>query len=159
MLRNNEETGQLTLLVIGFVTIAAVLVTVGVDVSKLFLARRALSSAADAAALDAAQSVDRTTLYRDGVRCGELLPLDPDGAARAADVAAADAADDLRHAFATLDAPLTTTDGGRVTVTWHGEVVLPFRRVMALLLPGSAGRVGVDATAHAESPLTSPGGC
>ena len=53
-----DDAGQLTLLIIGFTALATLLILVGVDVSKVFLARRALSSAADAAALAAAQSVN-----------------------------------------------------------------------------------------------------
>jgi hypothetical protein len=93
------------------------------------------------------------------VRCGALLPLDPDAAIAAVGRTADDAAPDLRHSFVQLDPPRTSVESGTVTVSWRGQVSLPFRRVVALLLPGSAGRVAVDVVAHAQSPLTSAGGC
>ena len=83
--RPSGDEGQLTLLIIGFVAIAAVLIVIGVDASKVFLAQRALSSAADAAALSASQAVDKAAIYAGtGGRCGGLLPLDDVEASRRA---------------------------------------------------------------------------
>jgi len=158
--RRHDERGQLTLLIIGLVAIAALLIVVAIDVSKVFLARRALSSAADAAALAAAQAVDKAAVYRGDGGCGSLLPLDPAQAASYADAALADDEGDLRQTFVSLDAAQTDVQTGTVTVHVGGEVAVPFGKVLALLLPGHAdGRVHVDATAHAQSPLTAPGGC
>ena len=156
-----RDDGQLTLLIIGFVAIAAMLVVVGVDASKVFLARRALSSAADAAALAAAQAVDKAAIYAGtGGGCGGLLPLDPADAAQRAALALDDQTAGLRSTFATLDAPQTDVSGGTVAVHLSGRVALPFGHVLALLVPGHAdGAVRVDATSHARSPLTVPGGC
>lgn len=160
MLRHDDDSGQLTLMIIGFVAIAAMLVIVGVDVSKVFLARRALSSAADAAALSAAQGVDKAAIYGGAGGCGGLLPLDPATAAAYAGNTLDDDADDLRQTFAALDAPETQVQNGTVSVHLGGEVALPFGSVMAVLLPGhSNGRVRVDVTAHAQSPLSINGGC
>jgi hypothetical protein len=155
------DDGQLTLLIIGFVAIAAVLVVVGVGASKVFLAQRALSSAADAAALSAAQAVDKTAIYSgSGGGCGGLLPLDDAEAADRAATAVDDQSDSLRSTFATLDPPQTDVTAGTVAVHLSGRVALPFGRVLALLVPGhSDGRVEVGATSHAQSPLSAPGGC
>jgi hypothetical protein len=154
-----RDDGQLTLLVIGYTTIAAVLVLVGVDASKVFLARRALSSAADSAALAAAQAVDRGAIYAgDGGQCGGLLPLDP---LRAADLAGQTLADDeadLRHQFARLDPAATDVAEGRVTVRLGGEVAVPFGSVLAMLTAGD-GRMDVAVASSAQSPVTAPGGC
>lgn len=159
--RAGKDDGQLTLLIIGFVAIAATLVVVGVDASKVFLARRALSSAADAAALAASQAVDRSAVYAGiGGGCGGLLPLDADEAARRAALAVGDQSAGLRGTFATLDDPQTVVAGDTVAVHLVGRVALPFGHVLAVLLPGhDDGRVQIDATAHAQSPLTEPGGC
>lgn len=159
--RPRSDDGQLTLLIIGFVAIAATLVVIGVDASKMFLARRALSSVADSAALAAAQAVDRDAIYAGtGGGCGNLLPLDPIRAGELADTAVSDDGDDLRHTFAALDPPDTRVDNGTVTVHLSGDISLPFGRVVALLVPGHAdGRAHIDVTAHARSPLTAPGGC
>ena len=72
-------------LIIGYTAIAAVLITVGIDTSKVFLAQRALASAADSAALAAAQGVERQAIYAGaGLRCGQPLPLDQQHAAELA---------------------------------------------------------------------------
>jgi hypothetical protein len=159
--RRRGDEGQLTLLVIGYVAIAAVLVVLGIDASKVFLARRALASAADAAALAAAQGVDRSAIYAGtGGGCGRLLPLDPVRAGALAAQTFGDDADGLRSTFATLDPPSTQVDAGTVTVSLSGDVAVPFGSVLAVLLPGHGdGRVHVAVTSSAQSPETAPGGC
>lgn len=160
MLTGRDERGQLTLLIIGFVGIAALLVLVAVDVSKVFLARRALSSAADAAALAATGGVDKSALYDGRGGCGGLLPLDNGVATQLAAESVQDDADDLRHTFAAVDAPATVVAGGTVSVQLDGDVALPFGRVLDLLLPGHpGGHVHVTVVSHAQSPLTATGGC
>jgi hypothetical protein len=149
------------MLVVGFVTIAALLIVAGVDASKVFLARRALSSAADSAALAASQAVDKAAIYAgNGGGCGGLLPLDGSTAhQRAADAVERDSVS-LRQTFASLDDPQTQVSDGTVDVRLSGTIDVPFGRVLALLVPGHPdGRVRIDATAHARSPLTAPGGC
>lgn len=155
-----DDDGQLTLLIIGFVSIAALLIVVGVDASKVFLARRALSSTADSAALAAAEAVDRAAVYGGQSGCGGLLPLDEAAAGRLAAGAVDDAAASLRHTFLTLDAPDTSVVEGTVTVRLGGAVQVPFGKVLALLVPGHPhGTVDVGVVAHAQSPLSLPGGC
>jgi uncharacterized membrane protein len=156
-----SDDGQLTILIIGFVAIAAMLVVAGIDASKVFLAQRALSSAVDAAAVAAAQAVDKDAIYAGtGGGCGGLLPLDVAAAQQRADAAVDEQNSSLRSTFATLDAPQTDVSGGTVTVHLSGRVALPFGRVLALLVPGhDDGRVQVDTASHAQSPLSVPGGC
>lgn len=154
-----EDEGQITLLLIGYAAVALVLVVVGVDVSAVFLARRALASVADAAALDAAQQVDRTAVYGGALGgCGTALPLDADAArVRATDVVADDAAD-LRSAFRRLDPADVSVDGGTVTVHLSGRAKVPFGRLLAALVPGhDDGAVDIDVTAHARSPVSATG--
>lgn len=159
--RSGRDEGSLALLVIGYAAILALLIVVGVDVSKAFLARRALSSLADSAALAAAQSLDRQAVYTgQGGGCGDLLPLDADAAAQSVAVTVDDDMADLRHTFAVVAPPETTVVGGTVTVHLSGDIAVPFGRALALLLPGhDDGRVHIDATASAQSPVTTPGGC
>ncbi|HEU5034545.1 MAG TPA: pilus assembly protein TadG-related protein [Mycobacteriales bacterium] len=156
-----REDGSLTLLVIGYTVIAAVLVVAAVDVSKVFLARRALSSAADAAALAAAQSLDREAIYSGAAGgCGDLLPVDLSGARQAVETAFADDLAGLRQTFANLSAPVTEITRGSVTVRVGGDVAVPFGKVLALLDPARGdGRVHVDVSASAESPVRAPDGC
>jgi uncharacterized membrane protein len=160
MLTRRGDDGQLTLLIIGFVTIAALLVIVGVDVSRVFLARRALASTADAAALAAAQAVDRAAVYGGRSGCGGLLPVDADAAAHVVGTTVGDASDSLRRTFVALEAPDTSADAGTVTVRLSGDVRVPFGKVLALLVPGHPhGTVTVSVVSHAESSLSLPGGC
>ncbi len=161
MLKPGRDDGQLTLLVIGFCLVAATLVVVAVDVSKVFLARRALSSVADSAALQAAQALDREAIYAGRAGgCGSLLPLDPAAVRQSVWSAVDDDLADLRQTFAAVEPPAVDVAAGTVTVRLTGQVAVPFGRVLALLLPGHPdGRVAVGVTASAQSPLTTPGGC
>lgn len=161
MRRRSRDEGQLTLLVIGYTAIAAVLVLAGVDVSKVFLARRALASVADSAALAAAQTVDRAALYAgDAGGCGGLLPIDAAAAADAVAETLDDDADDLRRTFAVVQPPQTSVRNRTVTVHLGGDVAVPFGKVLVLLDPRRPdGRVHVDVVAHAQSPIAAPGGC
>jgi hypothetical protein len=150
-----RDRGSITPLIIGYAAIAIALVMIGVDVSKVFLAERALSSAADTAALAAAQGVDVASVYDGpGVRCGRALPLDPRHAqALAADSVAAEAAD-LRHAVVTLTGPRTTLQGGTVGVALSAQVALPFGRVVGWLDPALPdGRIPIHESAFARSPV------
>lgn len=155
------DNGSILVLVIGYTAIGAVLMVVGIDLSSVFLARRALSSAADSAALAAAQGIDRQQVYDGpGPRCGQSLPL---SRGRAVDLAvAAFAADQpgLHHAFRSVVGPDVAVAGGTVAVTVSGEVRLPFAKVVAWLDPGShGGAVEVSATSHASSPVAGDAGC
>ena len=76
MSRRRDEEGTVLLLTIGMSVVLLLLVAVVVDVSSVVLAKRALSNAADGAAVAAAQQADRSALNADGL--GERLPLDPD---------------------------------------------------------------------------------
>jgi hypothetical protein len=153
-----RDEGSLSLLIIGFVAIAAALIVICVDVSKVFLARRALASAADAAALAAAAAVDRNAVYDHGISCGELLPLDPQRAQELATNAVLDDASDLDRVVSHLQAPTAEVDGGTVTVRLSADVSVPFGRVVTMLT-GAGGPINVAVAAHAQSPLSQPGGC
>jgi uncharacterized membrane protein len=159
--RSDRDDGSILLLVIGYTAIAAVLIAVGVDASKVFLARRALSAAADSAALAAAQGIDTRAVYDgSGIRCGARLPLSRDHAAALAAATARAAAPGLLRTFAFLDAPQTSVARGTVTVVLGGEVAVPFARVLTWLDPRHpSGRVGITETSHAESPVVGVGGC
>ena len=155
----SSESGQITLLVIGYVSIALVLIVAGIDASKVFLAERALSSAADSAALAAAEGVDTNAVYAGpGIRCGTTLPLDPDKAAGLAVTAVDDEGDDLRHTFSLLAAPRTAVAGSDVEVQLSGEVSVPFGKLLGWLDPRYPdGRVPVTEAAHATSPVAGVG--
>jgi hypothetical protein len=157
----SADEGSILVLVIGYTALAAILLIVGVDLSSVFLARRALSSTTDSAALAAAQGIDRSRLYDGpGLDCGESLPL---ARGRAVDLATAAVNDDrpgLRRTFRSVEAPQVTVAGGTVGVRVAGEVRMPFSRVVSWLDPASDdGAIRISATSHARSPVTGPAGC
>jgi Putative Flp pilus-assembly TadE/G-like len=153
--REGGDDGSILVLIIGYTAIAAVLIVVGIDVSKVFLAQRALASTADSAALAAAQGVDTHAVYDGpGLRCGAPLPLDQQRAADLAGMAVAGQAGSLRHTFASLAPPETSVGGGTASVELSGEVAVPFGRVLAWLDPSHpGGTVRVTETSRARSPV------
>jgi Putative Flp pilus-assembly TadE/G-like len=155
-----RDDGSITVLIIGFTAIAAVLVVMGIDISKVFLAQRALASAADAAAIAAAQGVDTERLYASsGPVCGHALHLDESDAAQRAQDSLAGERRSLDHVFASLQSPQTTVDGGTAEVRLNGRVAVPFGKVLAWLDPGrSDGLVKVSETSSARS-LVAGGSC
>ncbi|MHB8340529.1 MAG: pilus assembly protein TadG-related protein [Mycobacteriales bacterium] len=70
-----RDGGSILILTLGFVVTALLLVLAVTDASAVFLARRDLAAAADAAALDAAQQIDRAAVYQG--QDGSVLPLSP----------------------------------------------------------------------------------
>src|SRR4051794_18391183 len=132
--RNELDGGSILPLVIGYTAIAAVLVIIGIDLSCVFLGRRALSSTADSAALAAAEGVDRSRLYGGpGPQCGQPLPLSRGRAVELASAAVDAARPGLRGHFRSVAAPDVTLAGGTVGVRVAGEVRLPFARVVSWL--------------------------
>ena len=118
---SSGDEGQLILLILAYAVIAALLVTVVVDVSKVFLYRRSLVAAADGAALSAANQPDLAAVYNG---TGATLPLSRSGTEAAVRQYAADA--ELADRFEGFDVAGVETDGVTVTVTLRAAVPLPF---------------------------------
>lgn len=113
------DDGQITLLTIGFLAVALMLVVVVVSATGVHLERKRLVALADLAALDAADSLDGEAYLASGVadEVGEGgLPLRDAGVRDAVDrYVAADADETSRWAqFAVVDAG--TPDGRTATV-------------------------------------------
>ena len=134
-----RDEGSVLLLVIGFAGILLVLVAVVADVSAVVLAKRSVASAADGAAVSAAQALDLDAVYDQGL--GEQLPLST-GDARAR-VAAYEA--QARGQQPGLRLVLRLEERTAV-VTGSRTVRLPFR------LPGT-GPVRVTAVARSRAPV------
>jgi len=134
-----RDEGSVLLLVLGFAGILLTLVAVVVDVSAVVLAKRSIASAADGAAVSAAQALDLDAVYRAGL--GGQLPLSA-GDARAR-VAAYEG--QVRRQQPGLRLALRL-DGRTAVVTGSRTVRLPFR------LPGT-GPVRVSAVARARAPV------
>jgi Flp pilus assembly protein TadG len=141
-----EDDGQLLLLVLAYTVIAALLITVVVDVSQAYLYRRSLLAAADAAALSAANQPDLDAVYT-GVNPA-VLPLSRDGRLRAVEQYAADA--ELADRFRDFQVVTVDTDGAAVSVTLRAVVHLPLANLVTSRWDGG---YPVEARANARSPL------
>lgn len=131
-----DEHGQVTVLIVGFATVAALLVGVVVDASAAYLRRQGLDSLADAAALAAADGIQGSQVYEGGL--GEHAQVDPVTARRYV-------ADYLRATGAGARFPGLTcvvrTEAERVVVRVSAPLDLPIDP------PGWARRPVVGATA------------
>lgn len=146
VVRRSGDDGQLLLLILVYTVIAGVLVTAIVDVSAVYLARRSLVAAVDAAALSAANRPDLGSVY---AGAGDNLPLSESGTTAAVRQYAADA--QLPRQFDGFVVEDVSTDGVTVTVTFATRVRLPFVNTVARAWSGG---YGVRAVARARSPLT-----
>jgi Flp pilus assembly protein TadG len=72
-----DDQGTVLLLTIGMSVVLLLLVAVVVDVSKVILVKRALASAADGAAVAAAQRADLAAIRSDPGALDRRVPLDP----------------------------------------------------------------------------------
>jgi Flp pilus assembly protein TadG len=131
-----DDSGSVTVLVLGMLGVLLGVVALVVDTSALVLARRAVASAADGAASAAAQQVDEQRVLDEGV--GAAVPLDP--AAVGAVVGRYEV--DAREAQPGLELLVTTT-GDRATVSAQRTVRLPL----------TGRRVVVTATTTVTSPV------
>ncbi len=115
-----DEAGQTTLLIIGFATVAALMVGVVVDSSAAYLRRQGLDSIADGAALAAADGIQGEQVYDGGL--GEHARIDPA-------VARGYVADYLRATGAARSYPglgwSVQTAGDRVVVRVRAPLSLP----------------------------------
>jgi hypothetical protein len=75
-----DERGQVTVLIVGFATVAALMVGVVVDASAAYLRRQNLDAVADGAALAAADGIQGEQVYENGL--GERARIDPVAARR-----------------------------------------------------------------------------
>jgi hypothetical protein len=135
----DDDTGSVLLLVLGFAGLLLVLVGVVADVSAVVLAKRGVASAADGAAVSAAQALDLDAVYTGGL--GQELPLSA-GQARQR-VAAYEGQVSAQQPGLRLALRL---EGRTAVVTGTRTVRLPFR------LPGT-GPVRVTAVARARAPV------
>ena len=154
--RPTGDSGTVMLLVIGLVAIAVSLVAVVTDVSSLWLTRRSLGDAADAAAIAAAQAVDlaavyggRTNTTRDGVA---VLPLDRNQVRARVLRYVKDAK--LSSSFNHFQVMSVRTDGNTVVVVLKARARPPFMSVLTDLTPSDgASSDGVEITVEAHARL------
>lgn len=139
------DDGQIALLVLVYVLIAATLVTVVVDTSRAFLYRRSLAAAADGAATSAASALDTPTYYSDAAATDERLPLGAVDVSQAVQAYATDAR--LASRFEGFAITAASTDGLSASVTLTAMAPMVFD-VMRLAPDGAR----VEVTASAQAP-------
>lgn len=135
--RSRRDDGTVLLLVVGFGLVLMALVGVVADVSAVLLAKRGVASAADGAAVAAAQQLDEDAFYSGGV--GERVPLSSQQVANAV----------AQYAAALPGLQLQgSVEGGTVAV-------VRAERVVRLPVTGwlTRDRVTVRAVARARSPV------
>ena len=137
--RPSGDDGTVLLLVLGLTGILLLAVALVVNVSAVVLAKRALASAADGAAVSAAQALDEQALYATGLDGG--IPLDEDEAAARVAAYRADVA--VNQPGLQLS---VAVDGRTAVVRSTRTLTLP----LAIL---STGPVTVQAEARARAPL------
>lgn len=143
-----RDDGQIGLLILGLFSIVALLVVGAIDVTAAQLARMRILDAADAIALDAADSLEEASAYRSGVTDAVAL----------SDASVATAASE-HLARTPLPAGLTgwgivagtgTPDGRTAVVRLQGEARLPMTGGVLEVLGGS---VTITVESRARAPL------
>ena len=123
-----KDDGQILPLVIAYVLIAFALVIVAVDITAVHLQRQRLFSLADAAALDAADALDRSRFYSDGAQIGPgdaAVPLTDQTVRSSAERYLVVAAPLTRVERVAVDRPTGSPDGVTAEVTLVGRATLP----------------------------------
>lgn len=140
--RSAGDDGTILVLTLGFVAILLLMVGVVVNVSAVVLAKRGVASAADGAAVSAAQALDVGALYERGL--GERIPLSVADASTRVQAYAADA----RAGQPGLQLALRLE--GDTAVVEGVRVVRPPFPVLG------TGPVTVRAVARARAPVVAP---
>lgn len=143
-LREEDESGSVLLLILGFGVVVLALVLVVASISALHIERKQLLAAADAAALDAASLLDRDAFFQEP---GEGFVIS-DGAVLAR---VEDYLDDYATVMgldgvAILEASVGE-DQRTITVTLSSRADIPF---VPSLVPGIADAIRVEATSVAR---------
>lgn len=139
--RPSGDDGSVLVLMLGLFAVLLVLVGVVVDLSVVILAKRSLASAADGAAVSAAQAIDYGVFYSRGP--GQGVPLSED---------------DVRSRVGTYaDAAMQGQPGLELAGRVEGgyTAVVTATRTVGLPFGGWVGVQAVDlsAVAHASAPL------
>jgi len=143
----SDDEGQVVLLIVGFAVMAALLVAVVANVSRVFLYERSLAAAADGAAVAASSALEEPAVYDRSRGLRDRLPLDP---VRAEARVAAYAQDtELPRRFRGFGYSVAVA-ADTATVTFSARVDLPF---VGAVVPEYAGGVPITVTASARSPL------
>lgn len=142
------DSGQISVLLLGMVTIALTLVIGVVGATSVQLSRIHLLDAADAAALDASDAIDEESLYRTGL--GPGVPLTDEGVARAAAEHLAARQLPQRVAGWWVASGTGSPDGRTAVVRLQGQARIP---VVSRVLSRFGGAVTITVQSRARSEL------
>ena len=143
MRRQRDDEGTILFLTLGLTVVLLLLVAVVVDVSAVILAKRGVASAADAAALAAAQQPDRGLINSRDNALAQHLPLDP---GLVGDVVAS-YENDARAGQPGLRLVATLRGEDEAVVDAYRTITVPFGGWLGV------GNVEVHAVARARSPV------
>ncbi|MCW2598961.1 MAG: Protein of unknown function rane [Frankiales bacterium] len=140
-----QDEGTVLFLTLGLAVVLLLLVAVVVDISAVILAKRGVSSAADGAALAAAQQPDRAAINDHGGALASRLPLDEVAVQDVVATYAGDADDSLPG----LRLVATVEGAGKqeAVVDAYRTITVPFGGWLGI------GKVQVHAVARARSPV------
>ncbi len=143
-----RDDGSVSILVIGFSVVAVMLVIVGIAATSVQLGRTKLYDVADAAALDAANTLD-ARVYTEGI--GTVVPL-ADRSAREAALAYVSSVPTPQGIVRwSLQGGTGAPDGNVAVVVLRGEIRIP---LVTAVLHAAGGRVTVTVTSRARSDVT-----
>ena len=145
--RASGESGQVTLLVLGFTLVAAMLLVGTVAVTSVQLSRMRLLDAADGAALDAADSLDASA-YDRGL--GKSVPVSDETVRSTAEVYLSERPLPVGMLAWRIAAGTGSPDGQRAVVRLVGEADLP---LVGGVLRGLGGSVTLTVESTARSDL------
>jgi Flp pilus assembly protein TadG len=144
-MRERDDEGTILFLTLGLSVVLLLLVAVVVDVSAVILAKRGVSSAADGAALAAAQQPDRDVINNRDNALETHVPLDSGLVASVVATYEADAKTGIRGLR--LVARVDGANQDEAVVDAYQTITLPFGGWLGV------GKVQVHAIARARSPV------
>lgn len=156
MSRRANDDGQILPIVIAYALLAFSLVIVVVDITAVHLQRQRLFSLTDAAALDAADALDRSRFYATGTEDGDSadagpaspVPLTDQTVRSSAERFLVVAAPLARIGGTVVDEPTGTPDGVTAEVTLTGTARLP---LFSFAVAKWSGGVPIRVTARARA--------
>lgn len=145
--RASQDAGQVTLLVLGFTLVSAMLIVGTVAVTSVQLSRMRLLDAADGAALDAADSLDASA-YQRGL--GQAVPVSDDTVRATAESYLAERPLPVGMIAWQVDPGTGSPDGQTAVVRLVGEADLP---MVGGVLRRMGGSVTLTVQSQARSEL------